>query len=307
MATYKVIQDIEAEDKLIWNLSFRQFAYGLVAALFLYISYFMIAHKVWYLSLSTLPVALFFGFLAFPFLKDQPTEVWALAKLRFLFKPQKRIWSQDGSINLVTITAPKKIEEDRTNGLSQNEVRSRLELLANTLDSRGWAIKNITSSKIPAYNNIENNDRLINIDNLGSVARESEVHDFEDMLDESNPDNKKFRDLVNQNTLNKRQRLLDSLDTTRNQAINQTPTPVIRSDLDQSNAEMSNMRTLRNNPLENKLSNEIYDNPIANTDILNTSKDNINSVATISKEVNNSLNSVRETTSSDGEVVISLR
>jgi hypothetical protein len=304
MATYKVIQDIEAEDKLIWNLSFRQFVYGLIAAIFIYLSYIMIAHKVWFLLLLTVPVALFFGFLAFPFMKDQPTEVWALAKLRFLFKTQKRIWSQDGFVNLVTITAPKKFDQNLTKGLSQNEVQSRLETLANTLDSRGWAIKNITSNKIPTYSFAGSGDRLINIDTLNDQTRESEVHDFEDILDASNPDYRKFQDLVNQNTANKRQRLLDSLDNNAVQPENTTPTPIIKNTLDTSNAEMVNMRTLRTPQTVN---NNNVAPQLNNPDIINASLDNLKSVSTISKEVNNSLNPVRETTSSDGEVVVSLR
>lgn len=305
MATYKVIQDIEAEDKLIWNLSFRQFIYALIAAVFLYMSYVIISHKVWFILFLTLPVALFFGFLAFPFMKDQPTEVWALAKLRFLFKPQKRLWNQDGSINLVTITAPKKLEKILTNGLTQNEVQSRLESLANTLDSRGWAIKNITSSRVPAFNLNGSDDRLINIDSLNDQTRESDVHDFEDILDESNPDLKKFQDLVDQNTVNKRQRLLDSLEDTSSTQAAPTPTQEIKNGLDNSNAEMINMRTLRSEP-ENIVSKNLS-TQTNNPDIMNASLDNLKSVSTISKEVNNSLNPVRETTSSDGEVVISLR
>jgi hypothetical protein len=305
MATYKVLQDIEADDKLIWNLSFRQFVYSLVAAVFIYISYIFIVHKIWFVITLTAPIAFFFGFLAFPFLKDQPTEVWALAKLRFLFKIQKRIWNQDGAINLVTITAPKKIEKDRTNGLSQNEVKSRLETLASTLDSRGWAIKNIATNRVTSFGLNNDADRLINIDALNDQAIESEVHDFEDILDSSNSSYKKFQDLVDKNTLNKRQRLIDSLDNT-NQIENNTPTPIINKGLDNSDAELVNMRTLKNHPVAINNQN-VINSPIINPDIINASFSNQKSVSTISKEANETLNPVRETISSDGEVVISLR
>jgi len=305
MATYKVLQDIEADDKLIWNLSFRQFVYSLVAAVFIYISYIFIVHKIWFAITLTAPIAFFFGFLAFPFLKDQPTEVWALAKLRFLFKIQKRIWNQDGAINLVTITAPKKIEKDRTNGLSQNEVKSRLETLASTLDSRGWAIKNIATNRVTSFGLNNDADRLINIDALNDQAIESEVHDFEDILDSSNSSYKKFQDLVDKNTLNKRQRLIDSLDNT-NQIENNTPTPIINKGLDNSDAELVNMRTLKNHQVAINNQN-VINSPIINPDIINASFGNQKSVSTISKEANETLNPVRETISSDGEVVISLR
>jgi hypothetical protein len=85
--------------------------------------------------------AFLFGFLAFPWRGEQPTEVWALAKVRFYVKPRKRIWNQTGIRDLVTITVPKQIERNYTNGLSQTEVRSRLKALAATIDSGGGRSK----------------------------------------------------------------------------------------------------------------------------------------------------------------------
>src|SRR5690242_7436024 len=109
MANYKVIQDIEAEDKLLGPLTLRQFIYALVSVFFLYICFIVIKSKVYLLLFAFFPPALFTGFFAFPFMKDQPTEVWALAKIRFMFKPRKRVWDQMGVKELVTITVPKKV------------------------------------------------------------------------------------------------------------------------------------------------------------------------------------------------------
>jgi len=39
MATYKVIQDIEAEDKLVGPLTLRQFIYAAIAAICGYLSF----------------------------------------------------------------------------------------------------------------------------------------------------------------------------------------------------------------------------------------------------------------------------
>src|SRR4051812_21464767 len=91
-----------------------------------------------------LPPALFCGFFAIPFGMDQPTEIWALAKLRYLFKPRVRTWNQSGVKEMVTITAPKRVERlPATKGFSPTEVKSRLRALADTIDSRGWAVKNV--------------------------------------------------------------------------------------------------------------------------------------------------------------------
>src|SRR5665647_1468056 len=135
MATYKVLQDIEAEDKLVGPLSLRQFVYAGVSALCLYFSFIVVTKGVPFLLVIFLPPAIFGGFFAFPWSREQPTEVWALAKIRFYLKPRRRIWDQSGIKELVTITVPKRIQRDYTNGLSQPEIQNRLNALANTIDS----------------------------------------------------------------------------------------------------------------------------------------------------------------------------
>src|SRR5262245_43987443 len=96
MASYKVIQDIEAEDKLVGPLSLRQFIYAGIAALCGYLSFFSLSKGLGLLLFIFVPPMLFTGFFAFPFGRDQPTEVWALAKIRFFLKSRKRIWDQSG-------------------------------------------------------------------------------------------------------------------------------------------------------------------------------------------------------------------
>jgi len=145
MATYKVIQDIEAEDKLIGPLTLRQSIYAGISLVCLYICFNTIAkHYTPVLLAIFLPPAVVTGFFAFPWKGEQPTEIWALARLRFMIKPRVRVWNQSGVKDVVTVTAPKKIEAKRqlTNNLSEHEVRSRLKALADTIDSRGWATRN---------------------------------------------------------------------------------------------------------------------------------------------------------------------
>ncbi len=149
MASYKVIQDIEAEDKFVGPLSLKQFVFAMVGALFAYLSFFVITKGLMLGLAVTLPPMFFGFFMAFPWSSEQPTDIWVLAKIRFRIKPKRRIWDQAGRQELVTITAPKKEEKPRGNGLSGTEVKSRLKALAETLDSRGWVIKNAT---LPNYN-----------------------------------------------------------------------------------------------------------------------------------------------------------
>lgn len=186
MATYKVIQDIEAEDKLVGPLSLRQFIYAIIVILLCVASWYL-AHVAIWLPIPLLPFIVLFGLLAAPFMQDQPSEIWLLAKIRFILKPRLRIWDQDGLQELVTVTAPKNVERHLTDNLSQTEVKSRLQALANTIDSRGWAVKNVDLGALaqPMYAT-GNSDRLIDTSSMAVQAPGYEVSFENDILDERN-------------------------------------------------------------------------------------------------------------------------
>ena len=213
MSTYKVIQDIEAEDKLVGPLSFRQFIYALVAAFCFYICFIVATHGATVLLLAFGPPGLISGFFAFPFGKDQPTEVWALAKIRFIFKPRRRIWDQSGVKELVTITVPKKVVVVRTDGLSVNEVQSRLSALANTIDSRGWAVKNVNLNLAAQLNStsgvVASSDRLIEASGLPQEVPSNDIVAADDILDEqNNPIAHQFDQMIAASTQAHRQEIM---------------------------------------------------------------------------------------------------
>lgn len=215
MATYKVIQDIEAEDKLVGPLTLRQFIYAGIAAICLYLSFLSLTKHAAFMLAILLPVAAFTGFFAFPWGRDQPTEVWALAKLRFLLKPRKRIWDQSGAKELVTITVPKRVERFLTNGLDQEEVRSRLNALAGTIDSRGWAIKNINVNLnlvAPGAGAIDNSDRLVAASMLPQQVSGIDIQAADDIMDESaNPIAQHFNEMINASAQTHRQQIIAQL------------------------------------------------------------------------------------------------
>ncbi|CAN5623828.1 hypothetical protein BH23PAT1_BH23PAT1_0890 [soil metagenome] len=188
MATYKVLQDIEAEDKLLGWLTVRQFIYAVMVVGMVFAAFRLaLIHPV--LVAPFLPPVLLFSVLASPFGGDQPSEIWLLAKVRYFLKPRRRIWDQSGMKDLVTITAPKKIERILTNNLSQTEVRSRLQSLADTIDSRGWAIKHIGPNPYgqPAYAlNQSDSERLIDASSITQEVPNYDTQDVDDMLDEQN-------------------------------------------------------------------------------------------------------------------------
>ena len=201
MATYKVIQDIEAEDKLVGPLTLRQFIYAGIAALSAYLGFILAGKGAAFMLAVFAPITFICGFFAFPWGQDQPTEVWALAKVRFALKPRKRIWDQTGIQELVTITVPKVVERRLTNGLSQDEVHSRLNALASTIDSRGWAIKNANLNlAAPNAGNMiieVPSDRLVQASSLPQAVAAVDVSAADDMLDASaNPVAHKFDNMI---------------------------------------------------------------------------------------------------------------
>lgn len=185
MATYKVIQDIEAEDKLIGPLGLRQLIYFLIAAFLGWISFLLASKGASFLLVATIPPMLFCLFFAWPWSSEQPTEVWALAHIRFYLKSRIRVWDQSGVKELVTITAPKKIERIQTNSLTQTEVKSRLRALANTIDSRGWAVKTAGITNMPPLVH-ENSDRLVTMASMPAPVMDLDVRAADDILDEHN-------------------------------------------------------------------------------------------------------------------------
>jgi hypothetical protein len=231
MATYKVIQDIEAEDKLVGPLTFRQFVYAGGAALCFYLCFLTASKGAPFMIALFGPIGVVSAFFSWPFAGNQPTEIWALAKIRFLIIPRKRIWDQSGVKELVTITAPKRVERTLTNGLSQNEVKSRLRALADTIDTRGWAIKNVNVSMLgqPALvTDTGDSDRLINFSSLPQPVEQNDIKASEDVLDEqNNPVAQQFDTMIAASAKAHRQDIINKMQATSTPvAPPPPPTPV---------------------------------------------------------------------------------
>lgn len=144
MASYKVPQDVEADDKLLGPFSFRQFIYLMIVfgMVVLAVALFQIFP---FLAAIPIPFALFFLILALPLKKDQPMETYVAALISFYLRPNRRFWIPGQSDSTIQITAPKKIEKSRVRNISEEEAGHRLSFLAAIVDSEGYAIKNASS------------------------------------------------------------------------------------------------------------------------------------------------------------------
>lgn len=142
MASYKVPQDVEADDKLLGPFSFRQFVYLIIVAVAIGLGWLLFTILP-PLVILPLPVVVFFGALALPLRKDQPMEIYMAAILSFYTKPRKRFWDPDGIETLVQIAAPRNSEPQRTKNVSSSEAEQRIRYLSDLSDTHGWSVRGI--------------------------------------------------------------------------------------------------------------------------------------------------------------------
>lgn len=221
MAVYKVIQDVESEDKLLGPLTLKGFIYALIAGTCAFIEFRLFLTgtplKWLFILMFALPMILF-GVLASPLGRDQPTEVWLLSRIRYFLKPRKRTWDQTGMQELVTVTAPKKEERQLTKDLSQSEVQSRLKTLAVTLDTRGWAVKNVNVNLSQEPKTMirpeSESDRLVSGTTLPHEMPVVDVNAADDIMDEqNNPTAQKFEAMMQQAADERKQSVKATIET----------------------------------------------------------------------------------------------
>lgn len=238
MSQYKVLQDIEAEDKLLGPLSLRQFIYAVIVVVLGFVAWRLLIVQ-WFLAIPFLPPIVFFALLAAPFGREQSSEVWMLAKVRYFIFPRRRIWSQDGIQNLVTITAPKIEHKNVTKNFDKDEAQSRLKALAATMDTRGWAIRNVSTNGYQnPFNQADSSDRLLELQTTPDESLLS-VKPSDDVLDNNTPLAQNMGSLQAQSQQAHRQAILQKMQTlaaqqkqaapaqiTPQPAAPSTPTPV---------------------------------------------------------------------------------
>lgn len=197
MAEHVVPQDVETTDKIIGPFGIRQLAYLLVAAAAGFLAY-LLARVYIPLLFIPLPVALFFIAIALPLRRDQPTEIYLAAVVRFFLKPKTRLWVADGGQPLVEISAPIIDDRPRIKDIQANEASQRLSFLANLSDTQGWSSKGLTapsnetnladqfaSAAINTTDVLEDSEVSNNIDNLLNKSNQKIRSNAERLLEDS--------------------------------------------------------------------------------------------------------------------------
>lgn len=285
MATYKVPQDVEAEDRLLGPFTFRQFVYLLIAAIAgaLAAALFQIFPL---LAILPLPVIIFFLILALPLKKDQPMETYLAAIVSFYMKPNKRFWRPGQGETTIQITAPKIVEKSRTRDISEEEASHRLSFLSNLVDSEGYAIRgnhngNFTENFIADTEDVNDfmddsqNQNLINLMQKEKVARHAEI------INQMKAAINNTENAVGPATISSHQATLGSNPFTQNQSTPNQPTPNPFTQNQTTQNQTTSTPSIQN---ANTLANR--NQSILNSNYQNLANNQNFSINTISKEAN---------------------
>lgn len=136
MGQYKVPQDVEAEDKILGPLTFRQFIYALIGAGWGIICFALFRAVPALLAVVGFPPTMLFLLLAFYKRDGQNFEQILIAMVGFFAASRRRVWVKDPVAETFHIEPTKRAAE--VTQRNPEEVISELEKLATLVDSRGW-------------------------------------------------------------------------------------------------------------------------------------------------------------------------
>jgi PrgI family protein len=136
MGQYKMPQNVEAEDKILGPLTFKQFIYACIGVGWAIVCFAIFRTLPAVMIILGFPPTMLFLLLAFYTRDGQNFEQLLLALLGFFASPRRRIWVKEAVVETFHIE-PASIKAETTQR-NATEVRSELEKLATLIDSRGW-------------------------------------------------------------------------------------------------------------------------------------------------------------------------
>jgi len=140
MGTYKVPQNVEAEDKILGPLTMKQFIYAMIGIAYGLLT-FAILHSLslvlW--AIIGLPPMLALLGLGLYQREDQPLEVFVVAIADFFVRPRQRLWQKEPISEVFRLEPPPPKPEEVLR--DPRQVRSQLAELADLVDTRGWSVK----------------------------------------------------------------------------------------------------------------------------------------------------------------------
>lgn len=139
MGTYKVPQNVEAEDKILGPLSLKQFIYALMGLGWGFLTFAILKSVLFLWFIVGVPPTLFMLGLGLYQRDDQPLEVFVVAIAQFFARPRQRFWQKEPIAEVFRLEPPPpKAEQVKRD---PREVHSQLQQLAELVDTRGWSMK----------------------------------------------------------------------------------------------------------------------------------------------------------------------
>ncbi len=193
MATYKVPQNVEAEDKLLGPFTFKQFLYLLGAGFGIILAWLFFKINPWLVVFPILPVMVLL-LLGLYHREDQPVETYLVAAFNYLVKPRKRMWDNEGFEEMLKVTKSKQPTPPALKNLESE--RGQLKRLAQIMDTRGWASKDVRLSEPVNAEPLRTDDRIA-LPAATKVAREAgDWQEADDVLSEGHPNAQKYENLA---------------------------------------------------------------------------------------------------------------
>mgnify|MGYP003385504396 CR=1 FL=1 len=148
MGQYKVPQNVEAEDKILGPLTFKQFIYAFSGVGWALICFALFKTVPVLLILVAGPPTTLLLLLAFYTRDGQNFEQLLIALVGFFANSRRRVWRKDTIIDSFHVI-PHQVAAARTQR-DPAKVRSELEKLATLIDSRGWDLQPDAPQNAPA-------------------------------------------------------------------------------------------------------------------------------------------------------------
>lgn len=181
MGTYKVPQNVEAQDKILGPLSMKQFVYAMIGIGYGLLTFAILKSVILLWIIVGVPPMLALLALGLYQKEDQSMEVYLIGIAQFIARPKTRLWQKEPIAEVFHLEPPPPKPE--LVARDSRKARSQLSQLADVVDTRGWSVKQPEVQEMTAVPVIDMQDR-IGSDVLGpNIGMESpEISDEDDIL-----------------------------------------------------------------------------------------------------------------------------
>lgn len=243
MGTYKVPQNVEAEDKILGPLSLKQFIYAIIGLGYGFVTFAIFQQLIVLWVFLGIPPMLFMLALGLYQKEDQPLETYVIAVAQFITKPKQRIWIKEPIAEVFHLEPPPPKPEMAKR--DPREVRGQLQNLAQLVDTRGWSAKQPelqeSADEVPV---IDLKDRIgaevlaaqDAVPSFGSgpiagseiaapQAGEGKITEADDILDDRNPTTQNLNVLIENSVKSVREEALQKMRQPVTKPAAPTPAP----------------------------------------------------------------------------------